>query len=53
MTNKKKVTTQVVPENRIEGNFESVLRAKVSVINDSVLCPVLPDLGNDFAIGNE
>lgn len=50
---KKQVTTQVVPENRTEAHFETVLRAKASVINDSVLCPVLSDLENDFGIGNE
>lgn len=40
--------TKIIPENRIEANFETVLRVRVSTINETVLCPVLPDLGTDF-----
>lgn len=45
--------TKIIPENRIETNFETLLRVKVSIINDPVLCPVLPDLGSDFQIRSE
>jgi len=40
--------TKITPENRIEDIFENVLRVKVSIIKDTVLCPALSDLVTDF-----